>query len=48
MSIGANAVVIGSIKIGNNVVKGAGAFIVKDIPDNFIVVGNPAKIIKYK
>lgn len=42
----ANAMVIGGVKIGDNVIVGAGAVVVKDIPDNVIVAGNPAKIIK--
>lgn len=46
--IGANAVVVGDITIGDNVVIGAGAVVVKDIPASAVVVGNPAKIIKYK
>ena len=46
--IGAGAVVIQSIKIGENVIVGAGAVVIKDVPDNAVVVGNPAKIIKYK
>lgn len=45
--IGANSVIIGSIRIGNNVIIGAGAVVVKDVPDNCIVAGNPARIIKY-
>jgi len=44
--IGANALIIGDIKIGNNVVIGAGSVVVKDVPDNSVVAGNPAKIIK--
>ena len=44
--IGANATVIGDVTIGNNVSIGAGAVVTKDIPDNCVVVGNPAKIIK--
>lgn len=48
VDIGANAVIIGDIKIGNNVVIGAGAVVVKDVPDNAVVAGNPAKIIRYK
>ena len=36
---------IGDVKIGNNVIIGAGAVVVKDIPDNAIVVGVPAKVI---
>ena len=41
------AIVIGDIKIGNNVSIGAGAVVIKDVPDNAIVVGNPAKIVGY-
>ena len=36
------------ITIGNNVTIGAGAVVVKDVPDNAVVVGNPARVIKYK
>ena len=32
--------------IGENSVVGAGSVVTKDVPDNSIVVGNPAKIIK--
>lgn len=44
----ANATVIGNIKIGNYAIIGAGAVVTKDVPDNAIVVGNPAKIISYQ
>lgn len=47
VQIGANVVVIGDIKIGNNVTIGAGAVVVKDVPDNAVVVGNPARIVKF-
>lgn len=46
VSLGANVNIIGNIKIGNNVIVGAGSVVVKDVPDNCIVAGNPAKIIK--
>ena len=36
----------GGVKIGNNVIIGAGSVVVKDVPDNCVVAGNPAKIIK--
>ena len=41
------SIVIGDIKIGNNVTVGAGAVVVKDVPDNAVVVGNPARIVGY-
>lgn len=44
----AGAILIGNIKIGNNVIIGAGSVVVKDIPDNAVVVGNPARIIRYQ
>ena len=43
-----NSVIFGKIKIGNNVTIGAGSIVFKDIPDNAVVAGNPAKIIRYK
>lgn len=48
VSIGCHACIIGGITIGNNVTIGAGSVVVKDVPDNCIVAGNPAKIIKIK
>lgn len=44
--VNANAVVIGNITIGNNVIIGAGAVVTKNVPDNCIVVGNPSYILK--
>ncbi len=44
--IGIGASVREGISIGNNVIVGAGAVVVKDIPDNVVVVGNPAKILR--
>lgn len=41
-----NAVVAGSIRIGDNAEIGAGAIVLKDVPDNCVVVGNPARIIR--
>ena len=45
--IASNSVVIGKIKIGNNCIVGAGAVVTKNIPDNTVVVGNPAKILRH-
>ena len=41
-----NAVITGDITIGNNCVIGPGAVVYKSIPDNCVVVGNPAYILK--
>lgn len=46
--IGVNVCIIGEITIGDNVTIGAGAVVVKDVPPNAIVAGNPARIIKFK
>jgi len=46
VSIGANVCVLGGITIGDNSVIGAGSIVVKDVPENSVAVGNPAKIIK--
>ena len=46
VTFGANAVVIGPIRIGNNVTIGASAVVTKDVPNNSVVAGNPAKVIK--
>lgn len=45
--IGANSVVLQGITIGKNVIIGAGSVVVKNVPDNEVWVGNPArKLIK--
>lgn len=44
--IGGNAVILPGVTVGNNVVIGAGSVITHDIPDNVVVAGNPAVIIK--
>ena len=46
--IGAGASILPDVKIGSNVTIGAGAVVTKNIPDNAVVVGVPAKIIKIK
>lgn len=38
----------GGISIGNNVDIGAGSVVLKDVPSNCVVAGNPAKVIRYK
>nr|WP_137619710.1 sugar O-acetyltransferase [Companilactobacillus heilongjiangensis] len=44
--IGGNVTVIADVNIGSNVIIAAGAVVVKDVPDNSIVGGVPAKVIK--
>lgn len=43
----ANSSIIGKVTIGNNVIIGAGTVVTKDIPDNAVAVGNPARIVSY-
>lgn len=44
---GGNCVVLSGVAIGDNVVVGAGSVVTKDIPDNAVVAGNPARILRY-
>ena len=46
-SIGANATLLPGIIIGEKAMVGAGAVVTKDVPPNAVVVGNPARIIRY-
>ncbi|MCV4262071.1 acyltransferase [Pseudomonas capsici] len=46
-SIGANATLLPGITIGRNAMVGAGSVVTKDVPDSAVVVGNPARIIRY-
>lgn len=45
--IGVNVTILPGVTIGENAVVGAGAIVTKDVPDNAVVVGSPAKVIKY-
>jgi acetyltransferase-like isoleucine patch superfamily enzyme len=44
--IAVKVIILPGIKIGNEVIVGAGSVVTKDIPSNCIVAGNPAKIIR--
>ena len=46
--IGANAVVIEGVHIGKNAVVAAGAVVIEDVPENAVVAGCPARVIKQK
>ncbi len=43
--IGCNSVILPNIKIGPNVVIGAGSVVTNDVPPNSVVAGNPSKVI---
>jgi maltose O-acetyltransferase len=45
--IGGRAVINPGVKIGNNAVIASGAVVTKDVPDNAVVGGSPAKVIKH-
>jgi acetyltransferase-like isoleucine patch superfamily enzyme len=44
--IGANAIILPGVTIGENVVVGAGSIVTKSIPSKAVAVGSPAKVIK--
>lgn len=44
--IGAAAIILPGVTIGENAIVAAGAVVTKDVPDNMIVGGNPARIIR--
>jgi len=46
--IGTNSTILRGVTIGNGAVIGANTVVTKDVPDYAIVVGNPARIIKYR
>ena len=44
--VGTHAQILGNVTVGNNSIVGAGAIVTHDVPDNVVVVGNPAKILE--
>ena len=46
VDVGANAVIIGAVRIGDRAVIGAGSVVVKDVPPGAVVAGNPARVIR--
>ena len=46
--VGANAVVIEGVRVGRGAVVAAGAVVIQDVPENAVVAGCPARVIKMK
>lgn len=46
-SIGSGVTILANTSIGENAIVGAGSVVTKDVPPNAIVVGNPAKVLRY-
>ncbi|MEO6233226.1 MAG: acyltransferase [Ferruginibacter sp.] len=47
VSIGAGAIILGGITLGQYCLIGAGAVVTKDIPPNSLVIGNPGRVVSY-
>ena len=46
--LGRNVIITNGANIGNGVIAGAGAIITKDVPDYAVVLGVPARIVRYR
>jgi acetyltransferase-like isoleucine patch superfamily enzyme len=46
-SIGSGSTILSKVTIGENALVGAGSVVTKDVPENAVVAGNPAKILRY-
>jgi galactoside O-acetyltransferase len=46
--IGMNVSILDGVRIGNGSIVGAGAVVTKDVPANAIVVGNPARVLRFR
>ena len=44
--IGTNAIIMPGVRIGNNCIIGCGAIVTKDVPDNSVAAGIPARVIE--
>jgi len=45
-SIGTSATILCGVTIGENAIVGAGSVVTKDVPDNAVVAGNPARLMR--
>ncbi len=46
-SIGSGSTILSKVTVGSNAIVGAGSVVTKDVPDNAIVAGNPAKFLRF-
>ena len=46
VSIGTSVTILGGIRVGKNAIIGAGSVVTKDVPNNTIVAGNPARVLR--
>jgi acetyltransferase-like isoleucine patch superfamily enzyme len=46
-SIGSGSTILSNVTIGENAIVGAGSVVTRDVPENAIVAGNPAKVLRY-
>jgi len=46
-SIGSGATILSKVVIGLNAIVGAGSVVTRDVPDHAVVVGNPARVLRY-
>jgi acetyltransferase-like isoleucine patch superfamily enzyme len=46
-SIGSGSTILSKVTVGQNAIVGAGSVVTKDVPDNAIVAGNPAKVLRF-
>ena len=45
-SIGSGATILSKVTVGNNAIVGAGSVVTHDVPDNAVVAGNPARLLR--
>ena len=46
-SVGANATILPGVTIGRNAMVGAGSVVTRSVPDYAVVIGNPARVVRY-
>ena len=46
-TIGAGAIILPGVTIGENAIVGAGSVVAEDVPNDAIVIGNPARVLRY-